>query len=632
MSGRDVIVVGGGLGGLWATLTIAEAGHRVRLFSLFEVMRSHSVCAQGGINAVLDAKGQRDSVEQHIVDTIKGGSYLANQAPIKSMCEDAPGLIHTFERMGVTFSRTPEGLLDQRLFGGVKHKRTCFAGASTGQQLLHGVDQQVRRLETEGKIDKHEWWEFLSIVKDADGACRGIVAMDLRDMQLRSFRADAVVLATGGLGQIYAPKTTCSTNSTGAAASRVYQQGARFANAEFFQFHPTAMLGADKTRLMSEAARGEGGRVWVPRDPTDRREPTRIPELERFYFLEDWYPSYGNTVPRDIASRAIWRVTRELGLGVGGAGENRDRVYLDLTHLNRDFVTTRLGAILSIYRKFAGSDPLQAPMQIFPAAHYAMGGLWVDYEKDQGTGGMKAGSPRNHATNIPGLYACGECDYAYHGANRLGANSLLSASYSGRVAGEAVAAYVTGLASGADVLAAAPFEAETARQREINQRFVQGEGDQNPYRLHHALGALMTEKVGVVRDNAELDAACTELSELEQRFSRLDLAEASPWVNQSLAQARQVFDMVKLAQVMAASARARDECRGAHYKPAFELPIPEGKYAGDPEFEAYRERWKRKNADWLKTTIAEHTENGPRIRFEAVDLSLLQPEQPRDYR
>ena len=632
MKGHDVIVIGGGLGGLWATLAIAEAGHRVQLFSLFEVMRSHSACAQGGINAVLDMKGQHDSVRQHIVDTIKGGSYLANQPPIKSMCEEAPGLIHTFERMGVTFSRTPEGLLDQRLFGGVKNKRTCFAGASTGQQLLYGVDQQVRRLETEGKVEKHEWWEFLSLVKDAYGVCRGIVAMDLRSMELHAFRADAVVLATGGLGQIYAPKTTCSTNSTGAAASRVYQQGARFANAEFFQFHPTAMLGEDKTRLMSEAARGEGGRIWVPKDPADRRPPLRIPESERFYFLEDWYPSYGNTVPRDIASRAIWKVTRELGLGVGGEGENRDRVYLDLTHLDRDFVSTRLGAILSIYRKFAGQDPLAEPMEIFPAAHYAMGGLWVDFEKDATTGGIKSGSPRNHATTIPGLYACGECDYAYHGANRLGANSLLSASYSGRVAGEAVAAYLSGLSAGADTAPSAPFDAEVARQADINLGFTRAGGDRNPYRLHNELGALMTAKVGVVRDNAALDAARLQLSEMEQCFARIDLSETSPWANQSLAQARQVCDMVKLAQVITASARARDECRGAHYKPAFELEIPAGKFPGDPEFEVYRERWKRKNDDWLKTTIAEYTPDGPRIGFEPVDLSLMQPEQPRDYR
>ena len=229
-----VIVIGGGLGGLWATVRIAEAGMAVELFSLFEVKRSHSVCAQGGINAVFDTKGQRDSVHQHIVDTIKGGSYLANQPPIKSMCEGAPGLLRTFERMGVTFSRTPEGLMDLRLFGGVKNKRTCFAGASTGQQLMYGVDEQVRRYEAEGKVVKHEWWELLSLAIDQDGVCKGIVAMDLRSLEVRAFRADAVVLASGGMGMVYGHRTTNSTNSTGAAAYRCYLQGARYANAEFF--------------------------------------------------------------------------------------------------------------------------------------------------------------------------------------------------------------------------------------------------------------------------------------------------------------------------------------------------------------------------------------------------------------
>ncbi len=629
-SGREVVVIGGGLGGLWATLTIAGSGHRVQLFSLFEVMRSHSACAQGGINAVLDTKGQHDNVQQHILDTLKGGSYLANQPPVKSMCEDAPGLIRTFERMGVTFSRTPEGLLDQRLFGGVKNKRTCFAGASTGQQLLAGVDQQVRRLEADGLVRKHEWWEFLGLVQDAGGVCCGIVAMDLRSLSVQTFRADAVVLASGGLGQLYAPQTTCSTNSTGAAASRVYQQGARFANAEFFQFHPTAMLGEDKTRLMSEAARGEGGRVWVPKDPTDRREPNRIPEAERYYFLEDWYPAYGNTVPRDIASRAIWRVCRELGQGIGGD----DRVYLDLTHLDRDFVEARLGAILSIYRKFAGTDPVAEPMQIFPAAHYAMGGLWIDFEVDPAGGGIRPGSPRNHATNIPGLYACGECDYGYHGANRLGANSLLSASYSGRVAGEAVLSRLAGIERGADRLPDKTFDDAVHRQRTLNAELMANRGGDNAYELHQELGELMTTRVGVVRDNASLDRAAAELAELEQRAARIDLAETRPWANQTLAYARQVQDMIRLARVMAASARARDECRGAHYKPEFELPLPARRASGadDPEWQAYLERWRANNERWLKTSVAEHTPDGPRIGHEPVDLSVLPPAEPRDYR
>jgi succinate dehydrogenase / fumarate reductase flavoprotein subunit len=623
-----VIVIGGGLGGLWATLRIAEAGFPVTVFSLFEVRRSHSVCAQGGINAVLDLKGQHDSVRQHVIDTVKGGEYLANQPPIQSLCTDAPGLIHTFERMGVTFSRTPEGLLDLRLFGGVKNKRTVFAGASTGQQLLYGVDQQVRRLESEGLVTKHEFWEFLSLLKDANGSCRGVVAMDLKTHEVRAFPAGAVVIATGGFGQLYAPKTTTSTNATGAAASRCYQQGAWLANAEFFQFHPTAMIGRDKTRLMSEAARGEGGRVWVPRSPEDRRPPREIPERDRFYFLEEFFPAYGNTVARDEAARAIWRVTRQMGLGIGGG----DRVYLDLTHLDPRFVNARLGAILEIYRKFAGQDPLAEPMEIFPAAHYAMGGLWVDYDKDPATGGMQVGSPRNHATNISGLYACGECDYAYHGANRLGANSLLSASYSGRVAGESVVGYLNGLGLGEAAPQDRENALEVARQEAVNAHLMTSEGGESPYAIHRDLSALMTAKVGVVRANPELEVALEELDELEGRCERLTLGESSTWANQTLAFARQVKDMIALARVVTKGALERDECRGAHYKPQFQLAVPKGKFPGDPEFEDYRARWQANNERWLKTTIAEHGPDGPRIHYQEVDTSLVPPNEPRDYR
>lgn len=623
-----VIVIGGGLGGLWATERIAGSGNNVELFSLFEVKRSHSACAQGGINACLDTKGQRDSVWQHTVDTIKGGSYLANQPPIKSLCEEAPGLIRTFERMGATFSRTPEGLLDLRLFGGVKNKRTCFAGASTGQQLLYSIDEQVRRLESQGHVQKREWWEFLSIVKDASGHCRGIVAMDLKTMEVRSFKADVVVLATGGLGQIYAPTTTNSTNSTGAAACRVFQQGAHFANAEFFQFHPTAMLGDDKTRLMSEAARGEGGRVWVPKEAGDTRRPRDIPEKERFYLLEEWYPAYGNTVARDVASRAIWKAVKEMGLGING----EDKVYLDLTHLDSGFIENRLGAILQIYRKFHGSDPISEPMEIFPAAHYAMGGLWVDFEKDETTGGLKCKSPRNNATNIPGLYACGECDYGFHGANRLGANSLLSASFSGRATGEAVVSYLKGLEQGAESVPEKPFSDEIARQQEINNGLCHSSGNENPYSLQMKLGELMTTKVGVVRDNRELDQAFGELKDLEARSNKINLGERSLWANQSMQYARQLQEMIKLAQVICKGARERDECRGAHFKPEFDLAIPEGKFPGDPEFEEYRTAWKANNEKWLKTTMAEYQTDEPKLWFEPVDISVLPPVEPRDYR
>jgi len=621
----ETIVVGGGLGGLWAALRIAEAGFPVKLFSLFEVKRSHSACAQGGINACMDTKGQHDSVWQHVVDTIKGGAYLGNQPPVKSMCEDAPGLLRTFERMGVTFSRTAEGVMDLRLFGGVKNKRTCFAGASTGQQLLYGVDQHVRKLEDQGLVEKLEWWEFLSLVLDDEGRTRGIVAMDLRTMELRTFAADAVLLATGGLGLVFG-RSTMSTNATGAAAGRVYQQGAKFGNGEMIQFHPTGMLGDDKTRLMSEAARGEGGRIWVPKKAGDARDPRTIPEDERWYFLEEWYPAYGNTVPRDVASRAIWRITQEHGMGIDG----EHKVYLDLTHLDPVFVEKRLHAILEIYRKFQGVDPVTNPMVISPCMHYSMGGLWVDFERDETTGGMKADSPRNHATNIPGLYACGECDYAYHGANRLGANSLLSASYSGRVAGEAMAAWCKG--TSAEAPAASLLDAELKRQQQINEGFLKADGSENPFTIHRELGEVMLGKVNAVRDNAELDSAIEQIKALQERFDNISLGEAGSWANQSLSNVRQIHEMLLLGEVIARSARERDECRGAHYKPEFELKIPEGKFPGDPEFEEYRAKWKRNNDEWLKTTIAEYTPDGPRISYEEVDMSVLPPEQPRDYR
>ena len=621
-----LIVVGGGLGGLWAALRALENGHPVDLFSLFPVKRSHSCCAQGGVNACMDTKGQDDSVWQHVVDTIKGGAYISEQGPVKTMCEDAPGLMRTFDRMGVTFSRTAEGILDLRLFGGVKNKRTLFAGASSGQQLLYAVDEQVRAHEEKGLLKKYEWWEFLSITRASDGTCRGIIAMDLHTMKVRSFAADAVVLATGGLGLVY-NQSTNSTNSTGAAASRVYQQGAFFGNGEFIQFHPTGMKGHDKHRLMSEAARGEGGRVWVPRKAGDTRPPNQIPESERFHFLEEWYPTYGNTVPRDVASRAIWKAVRHMGLGLGG----EDMVYLDVTHMPREFLDRRLGGILEMYETFAGEDPREVPMKIFPAVHYSMGGLWVDYENDGNTGAMARKHPKNHQTNIPGLFAAGECDYQYHGANRLGANSLLSASFSGAIAGDAVALYLQNLAKTGEASKEVSAGGEVKRQQEINDAIVKRDKGDNPYALHRELGQIMQDWVRVERSNAELDKALAALQELKARSENMSLDDKAGWANAGLAYARQVHDMIVLGEVITKSARMRDECRGSHYKPEFELKMPEA-MPGEPEYDEYVTKWKANNDEWLKTTLAKHTAQGPEISYARVDTSVLAPDVPRDYR
>ncbi|MCK4340616.1 MAG: succinate dehydrogenase (quinone) flavoprotein subunit [Phycisphaerae bacterium] len=629
MAKQRIAVVGGGLGGLWATLRIVEKGFPVDLFSLFPVKRSHSCCAQGGINAVLDVKGEHDSVWQHIVDTIKGGDYLADQPPIRSLCEEAPGMIRTFDRMGVTFSRTPEGVMDQRLFGGVKNRRTCFAGATTGQQLLYTADEQVRAWEAQDMVQKYEFWDFLSLVLDNEGVCRGITAMDLSSMKVRAFPAGAVILATGGLALTYG-RSTMSNNSTGAPAARVFQQGAEFSNGEFIQFHPTGLPGHDKNRLMSEACRGEGGRVWVPKKAGDPRDPLEIPEEERFYFLEEWYPAYGNTVPRDVASRAICRAVRHMGLGIDG----QDLVYLDLSHLPREFLETRLGGILEMYRTFVGEDPCERPMKIFPATHYSMGGLWVDFETEttNGEARMARVSPKNHATSIPGLYACGECEFAYHGANRLGANSMLSASFSGQVGGDAAVAYIKSFKKGYTEPPESVYDNERKRQEDVNKAVLSCDGGENAFALHRECGDLMREHVFVERSNEGLDKVLAGISELKERARNISLDDRGSWVNQSLSWARQVQDMIVLAEVIAKSARLRDECRGSHYKAEFELKIPEGKFEGDPEYEEYKARWKANNKKWLKHTIAAYSEDGPQISYREPDMSVLPPEKPRDYR
>src|SRR5712692_3195314 len=459
MAAARFTVVGGGLAGLMTTIKLAEAGQHVDVLSIVPVKRSHSVCAQGGINGAVNTKGEGDSPDIHFDDSIYGGDFLADQAPVKAMCYAAPAIINLLDRMGVMFNRTAEGLLDFRRFGGTKHHRTAFAGASTGQQLLYALDEQVRRQEVSGNVRKFEHWEMMSLVLDDHQVCRGLVAMNLQTLELKSFPADAVIMATGGPGLIFG-KSTNSMVCTGSAVGACYQQGAKYANGEFIQVHPTSIPGDDKLRLMSESARGEGGRVWVPRAKGDQRSPSSIPEKERWYFLEEKYPAYGNLVPRDIATREIFQVCLE-GKGVG----RENQVYLDLTHIPAETLDRKLGAILEIYEMFVGDDPRHVPMRIFPGVHYSMGGLWVDFDQ---------------RTNIPGLLAAGECDYSIHGANRLGANSLVSCVYGGFVAAPKAIEYASNIQrNGAD--GSRIYEQETKRQQEINEALIKQSGKENQY-------------------------------------------------------------------------------------------------------------------------------------------------------
>ena len=628
MAHSRVLVVGGGLAGLAATMRLAELGVEVDLVSLVPVKRSHSVCAQGGINSVNAlTRQQGDSEWKHFDDTVYGGDFLQHQPPVKEMADWGPRIIDLMDRLGVPFNRTSEGFRDQRRFGGTLYKRTAFAGATTGQQLLYALDEQVRRWEVEGKVRKWEFWDFLGPVLDESGRCRGAVCQDLVTMQFRSFPADAVVLATGGNGLIYG-RSTMSMVCTGSAVSRAYQAGAWYGNGEFIQVHPTAIPGADKLRLMSESARGEGGRVWVPRTPQDPRDPRNIPDAERYYFLEERYPKYGNLVPRDIATREIFDICTTDGLSV-----EKDRlcVYLDLTHIPRETLDRKLGGILEIYEKFQGVDPRVTPMKIFPAVHYSMGGLWVDYEKSA-SGGMVEGAERNQQTSIPGLYAIGECDYQYHGANRLGANSLLSCIFSGLFVAPTLVTVSEKHRGRGDTTKL--FDAEIRRQEERHRELLgRTAGEENPYALHQELGSLMTRVATVVRRNEQLAPAYDDVCRMAERWKRCAVSDTGNWTNQNVVFTKSLGDMFPIAKLILKGALLRDECRGAHFKPAFAMP---GLKATDPEgrrreAEQWCDAFEANTSRWLKSTIAACGPGGdPEISYQEIDTSLLPP-RPRLY-
>ncbi|UOQ86230.1 succinate dehydrogenase flavoprotein subunit [Gracilibacillus salinarum] len=579
MSDRNIVIVGGGLAGLMATIKAAEAGVHVDLLSIVPVKRSHSVCAQGGINGAVNTKGEGDSPWEHFDDTVYGGDFLANQPPVKAMCEAAPGIIHMLDRMGVMFNRTPEGLLDFRRFGGTQHHRTAYAGATTGQQLLYALDEQVRRYEVQGLVTKYEGWEFISAIIDDEGVGRGIIGQNIKSHELKAFKADATIFASGGPGIIFG-KSTNSVINTGSAAAGLYLQGAIYANGEFIQIHPTAIPGDDKLRLMSESARGEGGRVWTYKDG------------EPWYFLEEKYPAYGNLVPRDIATREIFDVCVNQKLGING----ENMVYLDLSHKDPKELDVKLGGIIEIYEKFVGEDPRKVPMKIFPAVHYSMGGLWVDYDQ---------------MTNIPGIFAAGECDYTQHGGNRLGANSLLSSIYGGMVAGPNAIKYMDGLEKTIEDVSTEVFDRHLQEEEAKFEELLNMRGEENAYQIHKELGEWMTDNVTVVRDNAKLLKTDEKIQELLERWENINMDDTSRWNNSGVMFTRQLKHMLHLARVITQGAYNRNESRGAHYKPEF------------PD---------RNDEEWLKTTKAsfDTATSNPKFEYEAVDVSLIEPRK-RDY-
>jgi succinate dehydrogenase / fumarate reductase flavoprotein subunit len=605
MKNKDVIVVGGGLAGLSAAMRLAENGCSIKLFSVTKVKRSHSVCAQGGINAAMNLKGENDSPKIHAYDTIKGGDFLADQPPVLEMCLAAPGIIRMMDRFGCPFNRTAEGNLDVRRFGGTLYNRTAFCGASTGQQLLYALDEQVRRYETTGKVEKFENHEFMRLVLDEEGRARGIVFMDLITMKLHLMKADAVIFGTGGPGLIF-KKSTNSTFCTGAANGRLFMQGMYYANGEFIQVHPTAIPGDDKLRLISESLRGEGGRLWVPGDASKtivNPEGKSIPcgkTGEPWYFLEDMYPGYGNLVARDVASREVIRVC-ELGLGVGGGMQ----VYLDMTHLPEKTLH-KIESVLEIYRKFTGDDPRKVPMRIFPAVHYSMGGAWVDFPA---TDDIDREERFRQMTNIPGCFVVGESEFQYHGANRLGANSLVACIFAGLVAGNEVPRYLDTLKNSYADLSGKIYSDAMAQEEALKHDLLTRDGPENVHHLHDEMADWMIRNMTVKRNNIDLAKTIDKLKELRERYQHISLDDRGSLMNQTYTFASQFGPMLELALAMTVSALHRDESRGAHFKAEFP---------------------KRDDANWLKTTVAEYVKGEIKITYRKVDIRHVKP-IPRDY-
>lgn len=607
MKKKEVVVVGGGLAGLAAAMRLAENGCHVKIVSVTQVKRSHSVCAQGGINAAVNIKGEDDSPLIHTYDTIKGGDFLGQQAPILEMCLCGPLIIEMMDRFGCTFNRTPEGNIDFRRFGGTLYNRTAFCGASTGQQLLYSLDEQVRRYEMAGQVEKFEHHEFLRLIQDEQGIARGIVMMDLFNLKLDVLKADAVIIATGGPGLIF-KKSTNSTFCTGAANGRLYMQGMKYGNGEFIQIHPTAIPASDKLRLMSESIRGEGGRVWVYGDSSKSIEAPDGKMIQcgetgkPWYFLEEMYPAFGNLVPRDIGAREILKIV-ELGLGV----EGRDEVYLDVTHLPEEIVH-KLESVLQIYQKFTGEDPRKVPMRIAPAVHYSMGGAWVDWPAADAPDRLDR---FRHMSNLTGCFVAGEAEYQYHGANRLGANSLLSCIFGGLVCGVEVPRYLESLTSSYTDIGDRPFKTALQIEENFKQDLISRNGKENIHQLHEELSKSMIQNVTVKRNNKDLAKTLNHIKEIRERYKNISLDDRGGLLNQTYTFANQFNSMLELALIITKGALLRDEFRGSHFKPEF------------PE---------RDDKNWLKSTIATYDEkqDEPVISYEAIDTPYLKPIQ-RDY-
>jgi succinate dehydrogenase / fumarate reductase flavoprotein subunit len=566
-----IIVVGTGLAGASAAATLAELGYQVDAFTFHDSpRRAHSIAAQGGINAAKNYQGDGDSVNRLFTDTIKGGDFRSREANVHRLAQVSVDIIDQMVAQGVPFAREYGGLLDNRSFGGAQVSRTFYARGQTGQQLLIGAYQQMARQVGLGGVRLFNRTELIDTVV-VDGRCAGIVVRDLLTGEIQSHAAHAVVLATGGYGNVFFLSTN-AMNCNVTAAWRAHRRGAMFANPCYTQIHPTCIPQADETQskltLMSESLRNDG-RVWVPKSPGDNRPADQIPEAERDYFLERLYPSYGNLAPRDISSRAAKRlVDKGQGIGPLKNGVNLDFAAA-IERLGLDVVKERYGNLFEMYERIAGEDPYKTPMRIYPATHYTMGGLWVDYEL---------------MTNIPGLYAAGEANFSDHGANRLGASALMQ-----------------GLADGYFVLPStissglAPLLGKTmpsidhpafneAEQlaKDRYSGYLNTKGKRSPDWFHRELGKIIWNQCGMERTKEGLQQALSDLPALYNEFQTdLRVTGTGETTNQTLEKAGRVDDFFQLGMAMCQDALTREESCGAHFRSEYQTP--EGEAQRDDE-------------------------------------------------
>jgi len=574
----NIIVVGSGLAGGAAAASLGELGYNVQCFCYQDSpRRAHSIAAQGGINAAKNYHNDGDSIYRLFYDTVKGGDFRSREANVYRLAQVSVNIIDQCVAQGVPFAREYGGLLDNRSFGGAQVSRTFYARGQTGQQLLLGAYQALERQIGLGAVKMHPRMDMLDLIV-VDGQARGIVTRSLYDGKMEVHMADAVVLATGGYANVF----YLSTNAKGCNATaiwRAYKRGALFANPCFTQIHPTCIPVAgeyqSKLTLMSESLRNDG-RIWVPKQPGDKRAPGSIPESERDYYLERRYPSFGNLVPRDIASRAA-KAECDAGRGVGETGLG---VYLDLAdaiqRLGKHTIAERYGNMIEMYERITGENPYQVPMRIYPASHYVMGGLWVDY---------------NLMSTIPGLFVLGEANFSDHGANRLGASALMQ----GLADGYFIIPYTIGnylaTAKPAKVAADATAAKEAmANAASITKKLLNGNGNRTADSFHRELGKIVWDNCGMGRNEAGLKKALSQIPALREEFwKNVRVLGANEEFNQSLERAGRVADFFELAELLCLDALDRKESCGGHFREEYQTP--EGEALRDDANYSYVAAW-----------------------------------------